>query len=128
MIAESVRNRVYPSLAHDGPCELESDNQIMPKKLKKTPVSSATRISATEAARNFSELLNRVLYRRHAYLVQRGSTTVCEIRPAYDASGFKGADLARLLASLPDAPAAYLDAVEEGIRSQPEAQETTWRR
>ena len=107
---------------------VESDNLIMPRKPKKSPGPSAARISATEAARNFSELLNRVQYRRRSYLVKRGSTTVCEIRPAYGPAGFNGTDLARLLASLPDAPASYLDAVEEGIRSQPEAQETTWRR
>jgi len=85
-------------------------------------------VSATEAARNFSDLVNRVHYRRQAYLVERGGQAVCEIRPVFESTGFKGADLARLLGSLPDAPAAYLDAVADGIENQPPAEETRWPR
>ena len=85
-------------------------------------------ISATEAARNFSELLNRVHYQRQTFLVERGGRAVCEIQPVYQASGFTGADLARLLADLPDAPEAYLDAVAEGIDQQPPAEPERWPR
>jgi hypothetical protein len=86
------------------------------------------RVSATEAARNFSELLNRVRYRRQSFLVERGGRAVCEIRPAYEATGFNGADLVRLLKSLPKPAEAYLDAVEEAIERQPSAEETDWPR
>ena len=85
-------------------------------------------ISATEAARNFSELLNRVRYKGQAYLVERGGEAVCEIRPVYASSGFTGADLVRLLATLPAAPKAYLDAVAEVLEDQPPAEETRWPR
>jgi hypothetical protein len=91
-------------------------------------MSKKPSISATEAARNFSELVNRVHYRRESYLVQRGGQVVCEIRPAYEATGFTGNDLARLLRSLPHAPSEYLDAVAEGVKLQPAAEETRWRR
>jgi hypothetical protein len=85
-------------------------------------------VSATEAARNFSELMNRVRYRRQSFLVERGGQAVCEIRPVHEATGFNGADLIRLLASLPGPAAAYLDAVEEAIEQQPPAEETRWPR
>ena len=91
-------------------------------------MSKKPNISATEAARNFSELVNRVHYRRESYLVQRGGQVVCEIRPAYGATGFTGNDLVRLLRSLPRAPSEYLDAVAEGVKRQPAAEETRWRR
>jgi hypothetical protein len=79
-------------------------------------------------ARNFSELLNRVHYERQTYLVERGGQTVCEIRPVYATSRFTGTDLARLLASLPDAPGEYIDAVEQIAKAQPPTEETRWPR
>ncbi len=85
-------------------------------------------VSATEAARNFSELLNRVRYRGQTYVVERGGEAVCEIRPVYRAGGFTGSDLVRLLATLPDAPRAYLEAVEDAIEGQPPMEETRWPR
>ena len=87
-----------------------------------------TKLSATEAVRNFSELLNRVRYQRQTFLVERGGQVVCEIRPVFQATGFTGADLARLLGDLPAAPADYLDAVAEGIAGQPPAEATRWPR
>ena len=85
-------------------------------------------LSATEAARNFSELLNRVRYQGKTFLVERGGEAVCEIRPVYKPREFSGSDLARLLGTLPDAPRAYLDAVAEGIDRQPPAEDTRWPR
>jgi hypothetical protein len=85
-------------------------------------------ISATDAARNFSELVNRVRYRRQSFLVERGGRAVCEINPVYEATGFNGADLARLLNSLPEPAESYLDAVEEATRKQPPAEESRWPR
>jgi hypothetical protein len=85
-------------------------------------------LSATEAARNFSELVNRVRYTRQSFVIERGGRAVCEIRPVYETPEFTGADLARLLASLPEAPAAYLDAVADGIGEQPAAEDRRWPR
>src|SRR5208282_4152329 len=58
-----------------------------------------SRISATEAVRSFSELMNRVRYRGESFLVERGGKLICEIRPAAPAK-FSGAELANLLRSL----------------------------
>ena len=98
----------------------------MPKKPSKS--RGIAGISATEAARNFSEVLNRVRYRRQTYVVERSGEAVCEIRPVYQTSGFTGADLVRLLRNLPDAPQAYLEAVTDAIERQPPAEETRWPR
>jgi hypothetical protein len=95
---------------------------------KRRRPSAGSRVSATEAARNFSELLNRVRYQRRAFIVERGGAAVCEIRPIYRSEAFTGADLARLLATLPEAPKAYLKAVEEHIAGQPSAETTKWPR
>jgi len=40
------------------------------------------RITATDASRNFSELLNRARYRGESFLVERNGEAVAEIRPA----------------------------------------------
>ena len=100
----------------------------MPKKRQKRRTASAAQLSATEAARNFSELLNRVRDQGKTFLVERGGEAVCEIRPVYEPREFTGSDLARLLGTLPDAPRAYLEAVAEGVERQPPAENTRWPR
>jgi hypothetical protein len=94
---------------------------------KRKTMSTAT-VSATDAARNFSRLLNRVRYERKTFVIERGGDAVCEIRPIYRPGGFTGADLARLLGTLPDAPRDYLEAVAEGLEQQPPAEERRWPR
>jgi len=100
----------------------------MTKKKTKHHAPAGTSVSATEAARNFSELVNRVRYKRQSFLVERGGQAVCEIRPVFEATGFKGVDLARLLGSLPEPPEDYLDAVADGAREQPPAEDRRWPR
>jgi antitoxin (DNA-binding transcriptional repressor) of toxin-antitoxin stability system len=92
------------------------------------PVSeygAARRLSATEAARNFSELLNRVRYRGERFLIMRGGVAIGELKPAAPVR-FTGRDLATLLRSLPPVDAGFLDAVEEFARSQPQVPEAEW--
>jgi antitoxin (DNA-binding transcriptional repressor) of toxin-antitoxin stability system len=86
-----------------------------------------TRISATRAAREFSELLNRVYYRGESFIVDRGGKPVCEISPARRAE-FTGADLAELLRSAPRPDDEYLDVVEKLARSQKPVAKSPWRR
>ncbi len=50
-----------------------SDNQITCRGME--------RITATEASRNFSEMLNRVRYGGESFLVERNGEAVAEIRP-----------------------------------------------
>jgi prevent-host-death family protein len=86
-----------------------------------------SRISATEAARSFSELMNRVRYRGESFIVERSGKPICEILPARPPK-FSGAELARLLRSLPKPDAEYLEIVEELIAKQPTVAESGWQR
>ena len=85
------------------------------------------RISATEAARSFSELMNRVRYRGESFIVERGGKPICEILPARPPR-FSGAELANLLRSLPKPDEEYLAIVEELIAKQLPVAESGWRR
>jgi antitoxin (DNA-binding transcriptional repressor) of toxin-antitoxin stability system len=57
-------------------------------------------VSATEAARSFSEILNQVRYQGKVFEIQRGTDVIAEIRPANPA-GFPISALNRLFANLP---------------------------
>jgi len=92
-----------------------------------TEYQSARRVSATEASRNFSEILNRVRYRGEVFVVMRGGQPICELRPAATTL-FTGADLVTLLRSLPAVDKDYLDEVEETARKQPLLPESPWAR
>ena len=80
-------------------------------------------ISATDAVRSFSDLMNRVRYRGESFIVERGGTPICEILPARP-PGFSGAKLASLLRSLPKPDAEYLTIVEELAAKQPTVAES----
>ncbi len=103
-------------------------------KAKRTPPGAGAgarrvrRLSATEVARGFSEVVNRVRYRNEVVIVERGGEPVCEIGPVAAASPFTGGDLVSLLRSLPSPAEEYFEAVEEGIREQPAAERIRWRR
>lgn len=58
-------------------------------------------ISATEAARSFSEVLNQVQYRDRSFSIERGSKVVARLVPAALPAGLALADLNRLFARLP---------------------------
>ena len=90
-----------------------------------TEYQAVRKVSATEAARNFSELLNRIRYRGESFIVMRGGQPICELRPAAPTL-FTGADLVTLLRSLPEVDEDYLSAVEETARSQPLLPESPW--
>ena len=99
-----------------------------PEELVREPPSeyrTAQKVSATEASRNFSELLNRICYRGEHFVVMRGGRPICELRPAA-APTFCGADLVMLLRSLPQVDEGYLSAVEEASRHQPFLPESPW--
>ncbi len=54
-----------------------------------------TRITATEASRNFSDLLNRVHYRGERFEVSRGKEVVARIEPAEDKPPMTAAEFFR---------------------------------
>ncbi|HZD41617.1 MAG TPA: hypothetical protein VE131_12905 [Terriglobales bacterium] len=82
-------------------------------------------ISATQAARSFSELLDRVCYRGETFVIERGGQLVCEMSHV-TAPHFTGADLVTLLHSLPKPDPGYWDAVEEGTKQTPAVPESAW--
>jgi len=86
-----------------------------------------SRISATEAVRSFSELMSRVRYRGESFIVERGGKPICEILPARPPK-FSGAELAKLLRSLPKPDAEYLRIVEDLAAKQPTVAESGWQR
>lgn len=88
---------------------------------------AAHTLSATQAARTFSDLLNRVRYRGEAFVIERGGEPVCEISPVKPPR-FTGADLAALLRSLPKPDAGFWDAVEEATRQETGIPESAWER
>lgn len=90
-----------------------------------TEYQAARKVSATEASRNFSELLNRIRYRGEIFVVTRGGQPICELRPAAPTL-FTGADLVTLFRSLPAVDEEYLSAVEEAAQSQPLLPESPW--
>lgn len=85
------------------------------------------RVSATDAARNFSELLNRVKYRGESFIIERSGEPIGELRPAAPTK-FTGADLATLLRSLPPVDEEYLDVVEALTRSTSTLPDSPWER
>ena len=84
-------------------------------------------VSATEAARSFSELLDRVCYRGESFVIERGGEPVCEMSHVKPAR-FTGADLVALLDSLPKPDATFWDAVEVATRQKPMVPESQWER
>ncbi len=75
-------------------------------------------ISATEAARSLSDLLNRVRYRGESFVVERGGEAVCRIIPA-GPPRCTVAELVRALKAAPRPDAEYLDTVEDVAKKQP---------
>ena len=56
-------------------------------------------LSVTEVVRHFSDYVNRVAYRREAFVLRRGRIALAELRPV--PSGRRLGDLPGILASLP---------------------------
>lgn len=99
-----------------------------PRVAEATPEAPAAwprTISATEAARHFSDLVNRVGYRGERYVIERGGKPMCELVPA-GVRGFTGADFLALLDTLPRPDGAFLDAVEALTRTQAPLGTVAW--
>jgi antitoxin (DNA-binding transcriptional repressor) of toxin-antitoxin stability system len=79
-----------------------------------------TRITATEAARNFSDLLNRVRYRGESFTIERSGEVVAEISPPASAKRRStGAELAAFFRNLPPVDPDWADDLQKVIDSQP---------
>jgi antitoxin (DNA-binding transcriptional repressor) of toxin-antitoxin stability system len=89
--------------------------------------SMKLRITATQTARRFSELMNRVRYRGESFVVERGGKAICEILPVRPAS-FSGRELAELLQSLPQPDEEYLGLVARLAAKQSKVAASKWPR
>ncbi len=86
-----------------------------------------TRITATEAVRKFSEILNRVAYKGETFIVERGGQVVCEISPTRSKK-FTGRDFAQMIKLVPRPDEQYFDDVEESIKNRQPVAPSPWRR
>ena len=86
---------------------------------------SARVVSATQAARSFSELLDRICYRGESFVIERGGELVCEmsrVKPPH----FTGADFFSLIRSLPKPDRRFWDAVKEATRQRRTVPKSPW--
>ena len=99
----------------------------LPGMIREAPVADrgSQTVSATDAARNFSELLNRVHYRGETFVIERSGTAVGQLGPAAPGP-FSLSDLVSLLRSLPVVDAGFFDDVEAAAKGQPPLPEISW--
>lgn len=88
----------------------------------------ATRVSATEAVRTFSDLLNRIRYRGEEFVVERGGEAVCRMAPASAARRLSLRQLADLLGDLPSADAKFASDVRAVVKGQGRMPKSSWGR
>ena len=86
-------------------------------------------MSATEAAKNFGRLVDRVREGHATYIVERGGKPVAQIGPAAGQS-FSMADFKALVRRLPRGDSEYLDAVERAAarHNRPRVRRNPWGR
>lgn len=84
------------------------------------------RISATEAAREFSDIINRVRYRGDEFIVERGGEPVCRISPVAPTHATL-ADLIEVLKKFPP-DEEFADDLEDIIKNQPPIPKSPWER
>ena len=74
-------------------------------------------ISATEAARSFSEVLNQVQFRDMSFSIERGRKVVARLVPPAVPAGLPIADLNHLFAGLPSLGPAEADKWKAEVRT-----------
>ena len=74
-------------------------------------------ISATQAARSFSELINRVKYRGEEFVIERGGKPICRLVPARPRK-FTLGDMVKLLRTAPKPDPGYWDDLERIQKQQ----------
>jgi len=87
-----------------------------------------THVSATEAVRAFSDLLNRIRYRGEEFVVERAGEPVCRMTPAVPAKTLSFRELASLLREIPQPDARYASDVRRAARSQGRPPRSPWGR
>ena len=88
-----------------------------------------THVPATEAAKTFGRLVDRVREERATYVIERGGKPVAQIAPVARRS-FTFGDLKALTTALPRADAEYLAALQRvmATRNKPRVRANPWAR
>jgi antitoxin (DNA-binding transcriptional repressor) of toxin-antitoxin stability system len=85
-----------------------------------------TKITATELARNLSDILNRVRYKGERFRVERNGEVVAIIEPSPESRHFTMRDLVELIRTLPKPDEKFADDLEWVRRNQPRMPEPPW--
>ena len=93
---------------------------------KATARRRVRRLSATELARQLSDVLNRVHYRGETIVVERGGKPLCQLMPVPGSLDFQLSDLVALLGSLLPADEEWAEAVAQGVAEQDEFEGLEW--
>jgi antitoxin (DNA-binding transcriptional repressor) of toxin-antitoxin stability system len=88
----------------------------------------STRVSATEAVRTFSDLLNRIRYRGEEFVIERGGEPQCRMMPAGPPKRLTMKGLASLMREIPKADAAYSADVRGATRRHGRLPRSPWGR
>ncbi|MBI4311690.1 MAG: type II toxin-antitoxin system prevent-host-death family antitoxin [Chloroflexi bacterium] len=85
-----------------------------------------TRITATELARNLSDILNRVRYKGEKFIVVRNGEAVASIEPPSPPKQITLGEFLELLKTFPKPDPEYWDELEQIQANQPKAQFPEW--
>lgn len=86
---------------------------------KETEATPATTLTATQLARNLSDVLNRVEYKGERFIIERNGERVATLGPTDAASARTVRDFVQFVQSLSPANPDYLDALEAIQANQP---------
>jgi antitoxin (DNA-binding transcriptional repressor) of toxin-antitoxin stability system len=101
--------------------------RISSKKSRDAPVNA---IAATEAAKTFGRLVNRVSETRATYVIERGGTPVAKIGPIDAKESTASAVMDALRAARSAFDEAYVASVKRGVRrgNKPDVPKNPWAR
>ena len=83
-------------------------------------------VTATQAARSFSDFINRVHYKGETFVIERGGETIAKLSPPEPVRKFMIGDFVENLKSLPKVDDDFAADVEKGIANQPPVEGSRW--
>jgi antitoxin (DNA-binding transcriptional repressor) of toxin-antitoxin stability system len=87
-----------------------------------------TKITATELARNLSDILNRVRYRGESFIVERSGEVIAELKPSPARRAFTVGDFVEFWKTVPKPDPEFWNDVEQAHRemNQPLPEPSAW--
>lgn len=86
----------------------------------------ARKITATELAKNLSEILSRAQYRGESFVIERNGETVATLNPPETPIGIPFRELAERVCELPQPDETFADDVEAVHAAQGELEPPPW--